>query len=82
MPPPPLPENNRNIDTTEVTRVFTPPLRPSTITSWDSPSDADLHDMERQRRQELLARKVIQATRMLKRSTSMEPPLSISLSDS
>ena len=84
MPPPPLPENNRTIDTTvEVTpRVSTPPLRPSTITSWDSPSNADLHDMERQRRQELLARKAVQASRRLKRSASMETPLSITHSDS
>ena len=84
MPPPPLPENNRTIDTTvEVTpRVSTPPLQPSTTASWDSPSNADLHDMERQRRQELLARKAVQASRRLKRSTSVEPPLSISHSDS
>jgi hypothetical protein len=83
MPPPPLPENNRTIDTVEVTpRVSTPPLRPSTIASWDSPSNADLHDMERQRRQELLARKAVQASRRLKRSTSMDPPLSISISNS
>ena len=84
MPPPPLPENNRTIDATvEVTpRVSTPPLRPSSIASWDSPSNADLHDMERQRRQELLARKAVQASRRLKRSTSMETPLSISHSDS
>jgi hypothetical protein len=84
MPPPPLPENNRTMDATlEVTpRVFTPPLPPSTIDSWDSPSNADLHDMERQRRQELLARKAVQASRRLKRSTSTETPLSISHSDS
>ena len=84
MPPPLLPENNQTIDTTvEVTpRVSTPPLRPSTTASWDSPSNADLHDMERQRRQELLARKAVQASRRLKRSTSMEPPQSISHSDS
>ena len=84
MPPPPLPESNRTIDTTvEVSpRVSTPPLRPSTFTSWGSPSNADLHDMERQRRQELLARKAVQASRRLKRSTSMEPALSISHSDS
>ena len=85
MPPPPLPENNRTVDTSiEATpRVSTPPLRPpSTITSWDSPSNTDLHDMERQRRQELLARKAVQASRRMKRSTSMETPLSISHSDS
>ena len=84
MPPPPLPENNRTIDTSvEVTpRISTPTLRPSTIASWDSPSNADLHDMERQRRQELLARKAVQASRRLKRSISMETPLSISHSDS
>jgi hypothetical protein len=84
MPPPPLPENNRTIDTSvEVTpRISTPTLRPSTIAPWDSPSNADLHDMERQRRQELLARKAVQASRRLKRSISMETPLSISHSDS
>jgi hypothetical protein len=84
MPPPPLPENNRIIDTTvEVaSRISTPPLRPSSNASWDSPSNADLHDMERQRRQELLARKAVQASRRLKRFASMETPLSISHSDS
>lgn len=84
MPPPPLPENNRFIDTSvEATpRVSTPPLRSLTIASWDSPSNADLHDMERQRRQELIARKAVQASRRLKRSTSMETPLSISHSES
>lgn len=84
MPPPPLPENSRTIDTiVEVTpRVSTPPLRPSANASWDSPSNADLHDMERQRRQELLARKAVQASRRFKRSTSMDPPLSISISNS
>ena len=84
MPPPPLPENNRTIDiSVEVApRVSTPPLRPSTNSSWDSPSNPDLHDMERQRRQELLARKAVQASRRLKRSTSMDPSLSISLSNS
>ena len=84
MPPPPLPENNRTIDiSVEVApRVSTPPLRSSTNSSWDSPSNPDLHDMERQRRQELLARKAVQASRRLKRSTSMDPSLSISLSNS
>ena len=81
MLPPSLPENNRTIDTAvEITqRATTPPLGPPN-TSWDSPSNTDLHDMERQRRQELLARKAVQASRRLKQSTSMETPSSISQS--
>jgi hypothetical protein len=79
MPPPTLPDNTRTIDTSVeiVPRVTTPPLRPPTITSWDSPSNTDLHDMERQRRQELLARKAVQASRRLRQSTSMETAPSI-----
>ena len=84
MPPPPHPENNHiTVEPTgEVTqRARTPPLRPPAI-SWDSPSNTDLHDMERQRRQELLARKAVQASRRLKQSASMLSPPSVSQSDS
>ena len=83
--PPPLTENNQSIvnSVIEMTpKVTTPPLRSSTITSWDSPSNTDLHDMERQRRQELLARKAVQASRKLKQSSSIETPPNISQSDS
>jgi len=85
MPPPPLPERDRiAVDTTvEATpRVTTPPLRTPTLPSSDSPSNTDLHDMERQRRQELLARKAVQASRRLKQSASIETPPSILQSDS
>ena len=79
------PEDNPTIvDTTaQITpTVTTPPLRPPSISSWDSPSNTDLHDIERQRRQELLARKAVQASRKLKQSASIEVPPSISQSDS
>ncbi|KAF8799005.1 hypothetical protein BYT27DRAFT_7228246 [Phlegmacium glaucopus] len=85
MPPPPLPENNRttiDVTTEVIPRVTPPPLPSPTILSSDNPSNTDLHDMERQRRQELLARKAVQASRRLKQSASIETPPNISQSDS
>ena len=85
MPPPPLPDINRTTVDTILElkpRVTTPPLRAPTFASSDSPSNTDLHDMERQRRQELLARKAVQASRRLKQSISIETPASISQNNS
>lgn len=51
------------------TRSTTPPAPTKLVSTFDSPSNADLHDMERRRRQELMARKAaVQASRKLKPS--------------
>lgn len=51
----------------------TPPLAVlSPPSSTGSPTAGDLHDMERQRRQELMARKAVQASRKLKQSASTD----------
>ncbi|KAF8965142.1 hypothetical protein BDZ97DRAFT_816608 [Flammula alnicola] len=80
MPPPPIPEKRRTsvdsetlpaVDTS--TRSTTPPSTTTSIPTSDSPFGSDLHDMERLRRQELMARKAaVQASRKLKHSTSAE----------
>lgn len=50
-------------------RATTPPAPAKLVSTFDSPSNADLHDMERRRRQELMARKAaVQASRKLKPS--------------
>ena len=50
-------------------RSTTPPAPTKLLSTFDSPSNADLHDMERRRRQELMARKAaVQASRKLKPS--------------
>jgi hypothetical protein len=50
-------------------RSTTPPAPTKLVSTFDSPSNADLHDMERRRRQELVARKAVaQASRKLKPS--------------
>lgn len=50
-------------------RATTPPAPAKPVSTFDSPSNADLHDMERRRRQELMARKAaVQASRKSKPS--------------
>ncbi|KIM40856.1 hypothetical protein M413DRAFT_445641 [Hebeloma cylindrosporum] len=50
-------------------RATTPPAPIKPASTFDSPSNEDLHDMERRRRQELMARKAaVQASRKLKPS--------------
>lgn len=50
-------------------RSTTPPAPTKLVSTFDSPANADLHDMERRRRQELMARKAaVQASRKSKPS--------------
>jgi hypothetical protein len=58
-------------------RLQTPPRLVTTPAPLSqSPVDSDLHDMERQRRQELMARKAaVQASRRLKQSNHLEPSI-------
>ncbi|KDR82920.1 hypothetical protein GALMADRAFT_858991 [Galerina marginata CBS 339.88] len=86
MPPPPIPEKQRHgsIDSDmsammdASTKETTPPI-PVSLPIVDSPSNSDLHDMERQRRQELMARKAaVQASRKLKQPISGGNSLDIS----
>ncbi|EDR13288.1 uncharacterized protein LACBIDRAFT_308981 [Laccaria bicolor S238N-H82] len=78
MPPPPLPEAiRRSVSGSSLAssstltdprqKRRTPPMAVlSPPSSAGSPTAGDLHDMERQRRQELMARKAVQASRKLK----------------
>ncbi|KAF8158080.1 hypothetical protein B0H34DRAFT_440537 [Crassisporium funariophilum] len=71
MPPPPLPDNRRVVED-HVEETPSPTLQIEAATSSDSPSNTDLHDMERQRRQELMARKAVQASRKMKQVNSTD----------
>ena len=78
MPPPPLPENRGG--PTDVSSHHDSPsavlskikTSPGVSQPLDSSPTVDLHDIERQRRQELLARKAVQASRKLRQSTSTD----------
>lgn len=80
MPPPPIPDKQRreSIESTVSAVVNASPKAahsaPAPVTSastLESPLTTDLHDMERQRRQELKARKAaVQASRRMKQSLS------------
>jgi hypothetical protein len=84
MPPPPLPESiRRSVSGSSLAssstltdprqKRLTPPLAVlSPPSSTGSPTAGDLHDMERQRRQELMARKAVQASRKLKQMASTD----------
>ncbi|PPQ74122.1 hypothetical protein CVT26_007213 [Gymnopilus dilepis] len=80
MPPPPIPDKQRRDSAESPTsaKVISSPKAGPSITApvastsiIESPLAADLHDMERQRRAELLARKAaVQASRKMKQSLS------------
>jgi len=72
MPPPPLPGGwTKAIDTqSHPSSAVRSPLAKASFLP-NSPS-VDLHDIERQRRQELLARKAAQASRRTRHSTSID----------
>ena len=76
MPPPPLPENRVGpTDMSDSPSAVSPSkikTSPGVSQPVDSSPTVDLHDIERQRRQELLARKAVQASRKLRQSNSTD----------
>jgi hypothetical protein len=75
MPPPPLPGVRKNSMDNQLhpsSTVQSPLAKASLISFLTNSSSVDLHDIERQRRQELLARKAAQASRRTRHSNSID----------
>lgn len=72
MPPPPLPGGRKNSVDKQLhpSSVVRSPL--ANVPSLTNSPSIDLHDIERQRRQELLARKAAQASRRTRHSISID----------
>jgi len=70
MPPPSIPDK-RGESKGKRSHPANHPGHPPTKSSGPDTSLLDLHDIERQRRQELMARKAAQASRKMKQSTSL-----------
>ncbi|KAJ7175950.1 hypothetical protein C8R46DRAFT_1080160 [Mycena filopes] len=66
LPPKPLAGSTVRPSSVPRSTAPSPPLHPSSPPADPSPAAGTLHDMERQRRQELLARKAVQASRKVK----------------